>query len=452
MATLNLPSVDDVPQEHPLSGLTKAEPTPSVQAHNKQVVEKKSSSVKKQYHIVFSTSCDAQQHWESYVLFYHAWKVGQPGNVTRLLSGCGDDDKEKQQIFYENYIQTLSPNFHVHFTPDFSQVQHHVDNDKTRKYKYMNKPFSLKHWLENELGYGENNLNTKYDDDIVFLVDPDMILLKPLTHDFRNDPTVQLIDKPDAEHKVVRRGHPMAQQDGYLSNTWMALDMEKITLDKNSPVLAIKQKDGFTHWNAGPPYIFTALDGYKIATKWVDFAPRVVLQFPNLFAEMFGYIIASAHLELPHTLIKSLVVSTTETLNREAWSFVDNLPEVCPHPPPSGIFALHYCKRYILGKRWFWSKYRLRKDYMDCHVPLMQEPDPSIQEEREWYGPPPVQSYKGIWTHDHGNFTAKRVKREAFMLCGMIPKVNEAVEYYKRQACGDSGNYSKVYNVHDDPG
>jgi hypothetical protein len=32
------------------------------------------------YHIVFSTSCAPQQHWESYVLFYHAWKVGQPGN------------------------------------------------------------------------------------------------------------------------------------------------------------------------------------------------------------------------------------------------------------------------------------------------------------------------------------------------------------------------------------
>ena len=27
------------------------------------------------YHVVFSTSCDNQQHWESFVFFYHAHKV-----------------------------------------------------------------------------------------------------------------------------------------------------------------------------------------------------------------------------------------------------------------------------------------------------------------------------------------------------------------------------------------
>jgi len=33
------------------------------------------------YHVVFSTSCSAQMDWESWVFFYHAMKVSQPGNV-----------------------------------------------------------------------------------------------------------------------------------------------------------------------------------------------------------------------------------------------------------------------------------------------------------------------------------------------------------------------------------
>jgi hypothetical protein len=37
------------------------------------------------YYMVFSTSCSAQQHWQSYVFFYHANKVQQPGSVVRTL-------------------------------------------------------------------------------------------------------------------------------------------------------------------------------------------------------------------------------------------------------------------------------------------------------------------------------------------------------------------------------
>jgi hypothetical protein len=33
------------------------------------------------YHVIFSTSCVPLQHWQSYLFFYSAMKVGQPGNV-----------------------------------------------------------------------------------------------------------------------------------------------------------------------------------------------------------------------------------------------------------------------------------------------------------------------------------------------------------------------------------
>jgi hypothetical protein len=49
----------------------------------------------------------------------------------------------------------------------------------------------------------------------------------------------------------------------------------------------------------------------------------------------------------------------------------------------------------------------------------------------------------------------KEAKREAFMLCGMTTALNEALKYYKRQACGRDGmeaaNFNELYTVHDDP-
>jgi hypothetical protein len=45
----------------------------------------------------------------------------------------------------------------------------------------------------------------------------------------------------------------------------------------------------------------------------------------------------------------------------------------------------------------------------------------------------------------------RQTKREAFMLCALTRTVNEALQYHKRMACGDDGNYSANYTVHDDP-
>ena len=50
---------------------------------------------------------------------------------------------------------------------------------------------------------------------------------------------------------------------------------------------------------------------------------------------------------------------------------------------------------------------------------------------------------------------SKQAKREAFMLCGMVSALNEALRYYKTQACGKDGappaNLNEIYTIHDDP-
>lgn len=67
-------------------------------------------------HIVFSTDCGEFQDWQTLLLFHSALTVGQ-GPVTRIASGCDDAKKVILTALYKK----LHPNYHVHFTPDFSR-------------------------------------------------------------------------------------------------------------------------------------------------------------------------------------------------------------------------------------------------------------------------------------------------------------------------------------------
>jgi hypothetical protein len=60
---------------------------------------------------------------------------------------------------------------------------------------------------------------------------------------------------------------------------------------------------------------------------------------PKVFAEMNGYIIATTQLNLPHTLLWSIVVSTTTATNQKGWPYVDALPHdrLCSPPPTAAL-------------------------------------------------------------------------------------------------------------------
>jgi hypothetical protein len=116
-------------------------------------------------------------------------------------------------------------------------------------------------------------------------------------------------------------------------------------------------------WNSGPPYLATVSDMYKIALLWSEYTPRVFDNFPYLFAEMYGLVVATVQLELPMTLLRSMVVSGPSATfpNREGWPYIDALPDdqVCD---PLSLqqqqqsntnklpMVLHYCQHYSLGK------------------------------------------------------------------------------------------------------
>ena len=398
------------------------------------------------YHVVFSTGCSEQQHWQSYVFFYHAYKVRQPGNITRIVSGCEPSDENDLRKFHESSIATMSDRFHIHFTPEYAKVA------TARPYKYYNKPCGLYHWMTNVLRMDRDP--EVFDDDIIILADPDFILLRPILHDTTDQSVIFVEENPLT--RVVKHGMPMAQQDGYLYNEWMGFNIPYITGGGN--ISHVSKDDGPLYYNAGPPYLATVGDMYRIVTLWKDYVPRVYEEYPATFAEMFGYVIATTQLNLRHTLVKSFVVSTADVdpreiyANREGWAMVDVLPDdqICIPPQVASLpNALHYCQRYLLGK-WFFSKYRLKKKYLSCETALLTHPPlDSAARYNYWIRPPPDRgNYHAPSTR---NITRKQARYNAFMLCGLISKVNEAARYFKIHHCNGTANMNETYNFHDDP-
>lgn len=83
--------------------------------------------------------------------------------MTRIVSGCDDSQKQELEGIFETEVASMAPGrFHLHHTPDYSQIKEGVS------YVYFNKPFGMRHWMENVLGYP--NQSEKYDDDIVMLL------------------------------------------------------------------------------------------------------------------------------------------------------------------------------------------------------------------------------------------------------------------------------------------
>ena len=68
-------------------------------------------------HVVFSTDCSPYQDWQTLLLFHSAKVVGQQGKITRIASGCTDEQKNTLNALYK----TLYPEYGAHFTPDFKK-------------------------------------------------------------------------------------------------------------------------------------------------------------------------------------------------------------------------------------------------------------------------------------------------------------------------------------------
>jgi hypothetical protein len=386
-------------------------------------------------HIVFSTGCSPSQNWQSYVFFYHAMQVKQPGHITRIASGCTVAQQQilarrhKQQVF-----DKMSDKFHIHFTPGYERV------GSGEPYKYFNKPFGLRHWMQNVLGFP--NIRSKHETTIIAVLDPDMILTKPLLNNFSALPTEtwNTEQSENISQLYVKHGYPIAQMYAYQANWMVGLgDNLKMILGNESTVFNISKFDAKLYYPAGPPYMITAWDLYDIVLTWTAIVPTVHINFPRLLGEMYAYSIAAAHHELKHNLNFGFMISNAG-VQQEGWDFLKDVSpaDICTRQDPENLpTVLHYCQDYSVGDH-FVSKYNIPNNFLSCEAPLMQEPPRDAALKFNF-----SRNYQGRVRTLHSSFK----RTHAFMTCSVLASLNEAAMFFKQKECGSNANYNKTWSV-----
>ena len=412
-------------------------------------------------HVVFSTACSLSHDWQSYLFFFHALKHGQQGDVTRIVSGCSPEDELKMHALHTAQFTIMNPNFLIHFTPEFGK-QLADEGVSYQKTKYWNKPFGLKHWMEHRFGYvwhddDDSKITVpEYDEHIIVLVDPDMLMQKPFVNDFSQIPLDQwnryYRERLDGDHTAplvgkVTQGHPAAQ-DYSFGPKWLnpVRDyLEEIVQDPHSPVHTVSQNEAKYVYAAGPPYWMTARDAFRISKKWTEFLPRIFKRHPQFMAEMYGYCMAAAHLGLKHQMARGMMISNINMPEGEGWSFLPKDPHACEvsryHATVPNV--IHFCQRYAIGN-YFINKYLFPTDILSCDFPLMELPPMTILQDT-WY------SHWGDGTIDQWDQQKDDIRRyrNAFMICSLFPAMNAAATFYKDHHCDKDDpttTYELTYN------
>lgn len=394
------------------------------------------------HYLTFSTSCSASQNWQAYMLFFFAKKVNQPGQVIRIASGCKPEDREKLEEFHETVIKKLSPNFHVHFTPDFTKIS-------GDHYKYYNKPFGVRHFLTHWLKYDESN--EKLRNSIIMILDPDMILLRPLTYDFTSSNVmIHRSNRGPPKVKKVMHGQPWASLYAFGDGPFRQ-DLNYIFSNHtDSPALKVTSDEKHHNYPGGPPYMATGKDMWAIVNAWTELVPNVHHVYEHLLGEMYGWSLGAAHVGLPHTLAESFMISATGMNHGEGWELIDALKddEVCEYSVMKDYedklpYTMHFCQNYWLGK-WFIGKYRLDSDFLKCEKSLLMEPPKDIAKQYDFFIKPGGNPYG-----EKLPLTPAVAKREAFMICQLISRFNDAAAWFKDTTCEEgTANHEKSFFFH----
>ena len=369
---------------------------------------------------------------QSFAFFYHIWKSGQQGNVTRIVSGCSDEQATLlRRKFKKQIIQTIpdsAERFHLHFTPDYSKIHYNysleninitTDNEKPKQYTFFNKPYGLKNWMETKLGFSHDPNSTDsslMDNTIIIILDPDQFVIRPFQVDYTNDNVTKWVGKGKSwflgneQPLQVTKGLPFGQMYAYFHYWFDAVNDE---IDKVINAIewhdeAFNAVNGLLTWTtedvdryyiAGPPYIGVASDMYDITTVWSKIVvPIYHLARKDHLSEMFAYSTAAAYLKLRHQLSYSFMYSNADLPHYEHWNDkkYDNVEPTLPNANSDNYFlewsnpsydsssqyyttlphVFHFCQEYMIGPYYFF-KYYIPGSLLSCVHPMLLEP-PSL--------------------------------------------------------------------------
>lgn len=102
----------------------------------------------------------------------------------------------------------------------------------------------------------------------------------------------------------------------------------------------------------------------------------------------------------------------------------------------------------------FFSKYRLKKNIMNCEKSLLEDPPKAFVGQYNYSLQTPKANEKAsAYTPIYQAIRSPKIaRREAYMLCGLTRAVNEALEHHKQLACpNNSGNLVRNYTVFNSP-
>lgn len=338
-----------------LHGLDNINESPLTRSHEATAVEAvvddkhllSSSTSSKNVHIVFSTDCSGYQHYQSIVSYYSIRRSGHLGPTTRIVSGC--TPSQQDEITQEfNKIDPTNQQLRLHFTPSFSLNGKH--------YKYSNKPGGMLHWITNKT----------INEDVIALIDPDMMLLRPITPILKQDLTEvvhnnggqrkKMLEYKDKDGRIhilrqnklpplpplVTKGVAAGQHFG-LGGYWASAgqrnapnDFKQFNLtkvccldDTNSTTMHYTtREEADNNYAVGPVYIASTADWQDLLPMWYEFTPRVYEQYPKLLAEMYGFTMAAADRQLKFALSSSYMVSDARTMSpTESWLWIDEYGE-----------------------------------------------------------------------------------------------------------------------------
>ena len=338
----------------------KSDSTANLAAQEEGIKSDDSSLSSKDVHIVFSTDCSGYQHWQSIASYYSFRRAGHLGPVTRVVSGCKQNQEEAIRTEFGQIQQHSSNNqLRLHFTPSFALGGSH--------YKYSNKPGGLYHWMN----------HTTIDESVVALVDPDMMAMRPILPQLGEGMTAlpvtrngygDLVEYKDNHGRILllrqKRLPPLparvsaggsVERDGGVSagvgagqhfglgGLWASAGFKNarpglkdfnltIVCGANSPCLNDASSDhAYTtreladkNYAVGPVYIASTADWMSLLPRWHDFTPKVHAQYPKLLAEMYAFTMSAADMQLKFALSSSYMVSDPGTMSTtEGWLWID---------------------------------------------------------------------------------------------------------------------------------
>mmetsp|Transcript_27535 Transcript_27535/g.48663 ORF Transcript_27535/g.48663 Transcript_27535/m.48663 type:complete len:537 (-) Transcript_27535:23-1633(-) len=410
--------------------------------------EKLCSEVDKRIHIIFSTGCNLFQHWQSEVLLNSAMRAGQCGRITRIVSGCEEREdqnsktdrrfithqggKTDQLVSTEDLSKSTNPNFEVHITPLVPEA---------KEFPWWNKPYSISHFSKH------GNMR---DDDIIVILDPDQFFIHALTQTGSTydhilaSGAVEREQKGESNLDVVKEGKPVAQFYG-IGDRWLKIFDRKQICGQDSNCAKVESLEAWDRYSVGPPYILHAKDFKNVAPMWIDIMkPVYEADRGDMQADMYAYVMAAAHYELPHTRLNHFMVSDVGA-ELEAWPWVEEVSHMsCTDPSstfPSSDFppfvstgsspkvpsllhaAQHYKATHPKTKElWNFHKGHIPGQILDCDQPLVV--------------PPPDDLFNLQ--------TDNRDKRAAYMVCWMTFVVNRAVVDYRKKYCSTALPQNKI--------